>query len=290
MPDIAMNANRRGEIDGETLIFATPGDPVAQMRLPSVMGPVFAALGINAVWLPLHVDRAGLSLVLQALRSVRNFKGITVAIPYKPVVAELIERMSARARAAGAVNLVRLEPDGSLAGDMVDGAGFVRGLEMRGYSPKGAKAWLVGAGGAGSAIASALAEAGVDRLYLTEADRARGAAVVERLRSYHRGSAIELVATPPGPVDLAVNATPAGLKAGDPLPFDPTGLAAETLVCDIIMKPKETPLLRAAQALGLKVHHGHHTLDSQIPMYLRFFGFTVPDERAIVALASGIAT
>ena len=135
-----MNANARGEIDGDTLIFATPGDPVAQMRLPSVMGPVFAALAINAVWLPLHVDRDGLGLVLQALRSVRNFKGITVAIPYKPVVAELVERLSERARAAGAVNLVRLEPDGSLAGDMVDGAGFVRGLEMRGCSPKGAKA------------------------------------------------------------------------------------------------------------------------------------------------------
>ncbi|MFI4985846.1 MAG: shikimate dehydrogenase family protein [Alphaproteobacteria bacterium] len=276
-------------INGDTLIFATPGDPVSQMRLPLVMGPVFAALAVNAVWLPLHVDKAGLSLVLQALRAVRNFRGITVAIPYKPRVARMVDRLSRRAAAAGCVNLVRLDPDGSLFGDMADGAGFVRGLELCGHSAEGAKVWLVGAGGAGAAIAAALAEAQVARLYITEIERERGLAVVERLRSHYRDVPIELVATPPEPVDIAVNATPCGLRAGDPLPFDPAALSRETLVCDIIMKPKETPLLAAAAALGMRSHHGHHTLDTQIPMYLRFFGFPVGEERAIIELASRIA-
>ncbi len=284
-----MTALARPAIDGDTLIFATPGDPVSQLRLPLVMGPVFAALAINAVWLPLHVDRAGLALVLQALRAVRNFKGITVAIPYKTAIAGMVDRLSSRARAAGTVNLVRLEADGGLYGDMTDGAGFVRGLDIQGYAPRGAKAWVVGAGGAGAAIASALAAAGVDRLYLTEVDPARGAAVVERLGAHHPGVPVALVAAPPEPVDLAVNATPCGLKADDPLPFDPAALPVEAMVCDIVMKPKETALLRAARALGLRIHHGHHTLDSQIPMYLSFFGFPVADEHAMIALASRIA-
>ena len=125
-------------IDGDTLIFATPGNPVAQVRLPQVMQVVFERLRINAVWVPMHVDHEGLKVVVQALRTVRNFRGITVAIPHKPAIGELLDRLSPRAQAAGAVNLVRLDPDGKLFGDIVDGAGFVRGLELKGMPVKGA--------------------------------------------------------------------------------------------------------------------------------------------------------
>ena len=85
---------------------------------------------------------------------------------------------------------------------------------------------------------------------------------------------------------LAINATPLGLAPGDRLPFDPARLAAETVVCDIVMKPKETALLRAAQKRGLRVQHGHHMLDAQIPMYLGFFGLASPDEDRVIAIAS----
>jgi shikimate dehydrogenase len=63
-------------------------------------------------------------------------------------------------------------------------------------------------------------------------------------------------------------------------------LAPATIVCEIIMKPKETALLAAARQRGIAIHHGHHTLDAQIPMYLNFVGIPVPDERAVIALAS----
>ena len=72
--------------------------------------------------------------MVQALRTLRNFRGITVTIPHKPAIGAMLERLSQRAQAAGAVNLVRLDPDGRLCGDIVDGAGFVRGLELRGHS------------------------------------------------------------------------------------------------------------------------------------------------------------
>jgi shikimate dehydrogenase len=87
-------------------------------------------------------------------------------------------------------------------------------------------------------------------------------------------------------VDLAINATPCGLQSGDPLPFDPAPLGARTIVCDIIMKPRETRLLQAAQARGMRVHHGHHMLDAQIPMYLEFLGIPFPDERAVMEISS----
>ncbi len=273
-------------IDGNTLIFATPGDPVAQVRLPEVMEAVFAALGVNAVWVPMHVGPEGLAAVLQGLRTVRNFRGITVAIPYKPTVGAMLDRLTPRAQASGSVNLVRREPDGTLLGDIVDGAGFVRGLELRGQAVSGATAWLVGVGGGGSAIASALAEAGVARLYLTELNGERAAAIHARLVRHYPHVPIELVERPPEAVDLAINATPCGLRQDDPLPFDPTALAATTVVCDIIMKPRETRLLQTAQARGMRVHHGHHMLDAQIPMYLEFLGIPFPDARAVMEISS----
>jgi len=78
--------------DGNTLIFATPGNPVAQVRLPQVMEVVFARLGINAVWVPMHVDQEGLRTVVEALRTLRNFRGITVAIPHKPAIGAMLDR------------------------------------------------------------------------------------------------------------------------------------------------------------------------------------------------------
>jgi shikimate dehydrogenase len=273
-------------IDGDTLLFATPGDPVAQVRLPQVMEVVFAELGVNAVWVPMHVDYEGLRVVLQALRTMRNFRGITVAIPHKPTVATMLDRLSPRAQAAGAVNLVRLDPDGKLYGDTVDGAGFVRGLELCGHSVEGVTAWLVGAGGGGSAIATALAEAGAQRLHVTETDAARAAGLIERLRQHYPKTAVDIVTAPPAFLDYAINATPWGLRPEDPLPFEPSLLPAKTVVCDIIMKPKETRLLKAAHARGMRVHHGHHMVDAQVPMYLEFFGIPFPDERSIIETSS----
>ena len=259
---------------------------MAQVRLPQVMEVVFAELGVNAVWVPMHVNHEGLRVVLQALRTMRNFRGITVAIPHKPTVAAMLDRLSPRAQAAGAVNLVRLDPDGKLYGDIVDGAGFVRGLELGGHSVKGASAWLVGAGGGGSAIATALAEAGAERLHVTDTDAARAQGLVERLQRHYPKMITDVVTAPPASLDYAINAAPCGLQPEDPMPFDPSLLPAKTVVCDIIMKPKETRLLKAALARGMSVHHGHHMMDAQVPMYLQFFGVPFPDERSVIEISS----
>ena len=273
-------------IDGDTLLFATPGNPVAQIRLPQVMQGVFERLKINAVWVPMHVDHEGLRVVVQALRTMRNFRGITVAIPHKPAIGAMLERLSPRAQAAGAVNLVRLDPDGKLYGDIVDGAGFVRGLELRGHSVKGATVWLVGVGGSGSAIAASLAEASVKRLYLTEMNLERAKGMVQRLKRHYPAVSVEIVKAPPEELDYAVNATPCGLQPDDPLPFDPAALPGKPMVCDIIMKPRDTRLLQAAQARGLRIQHGQHMMDAQVPMYLEFLGLPFPDERSVIEICS----
>lgn len=261
-------------VNGATRLYGTIGDPIRQLRMTGVMSHVFAAAGVNAVWLPFEGAAPLLPVMLDALGKMRNLAGFTVTIPHKTAIPPLLARVTRRARAAGSVNLVKREADGALSGDMVDGAGFVAGLEAQGHRVRGASVWLVGLGGAGGAIAAALCEAGVGRLLVTELNAARADAGLDRLSRFYPEVPVASILPehPPKGIHYAINATPLGLKPGDPLSFDPMTLDPETLIAEVIMSPVETPLLQRARTHGRRVHHGRHMLDHQIPLYLDWFG------------------
>ncbi len=259
-------------MDGNTILLATVGDPVAQVQTPARMPELFAARGINATWVPLHVTAANLPLVPAMLRGIGNFRGCSITVPHKMAMLTLVDRATPRARLSAGVNLVRREADGSLTGDMVDGLGFVAGLADAGHSVRGKSAWLVGAGGAGAAIAAALCEAGVAWLGVQDVDPSRARAVADRLSPHFPAIRIMAVDAAPAAPDFAINATPLGLRPTDPLPFAIDGLPATAVVCDIIMKPAITPLLHAAEARRLTIHPGAPMLTAQMPLYLEFFG------------------
>jgi shikimate dehydrogenase len=260
------------QVNGATRLYGTIGDPIRQLRMTGVMPQVFAATGTNAVWLPFEGGADLLPLMLDALGKMRNLGGFTVTIPHKTAIIDMLGRATPRARAAGSVNLVRRDPDGVLAGDNVDGVGFVRGLEAQGHRVKGASVWLVGLGGAGGGIAAALCEAGVGRLLVTEISETRAGKAIDRLLTHYPDVPVAEVRTPPKGVHIAVNATPLGLRPDDPQPFDPMILDPDTVVADVIMSPVETPLLKRARTHGRRIHHGRHMLDHQVPLYLDWFG------------------
>ena len=276
-------------VNGATRLYGTIGDPIRQLRMTAVMPQVFAAVGANAVWLPFEGDATLLPVMLKALATLRNLGGFTVTIPHKTAILPLLGRVTPRAQASGSVNLVRRDPDGTLAGDIADGTGFVRGLTAQGHRVRGASVWLVGLGGAGGAIAAALCEAGVGRLLVTEIDDARAATAIDRLLRHYPDVPVAEVIAPPKGIHIAINATPLGLRPGDPLSFDPVTLDPDVVVADVIMSPVETPLLRRARAHGRKIHHGRHMLDHQIPLNLDWFGI---DSKGIdiVALVRSIGT
>ena len=258
-------------VNGATRLYGTIGNPIRQLRMTGIMPQVFAAVGANAVWLPFEGEADLLPLMLEALSRMRNLGGFTVTIPHKTAILPLLGRTTRRADAAGSVNLVRRDPDGTLAGDIVDGVGFVRGLEAQGHRVRGASVWLVGLGGAGGAIAAALCEAGVARLLVSEIDPQRAETAIDRLLLHYPDVPVAEVIAPPKGIHIAINATPLGLRAGDPLPFDPTTLDPETVVADVIMSPADTALLQRARTHGRRIHHGRHMLDHQIPLYLDWF-------------------
>ena len=275
-------------VNGATRLYGTIGNPIRQLRATAVMGEVFAAIGANAVWLPFEGGADLLPLMLEALGKMDTLGGFTVTIPHKTAILPLLARTTKRAQASGSVNRVKRDSDGVLSGDIVDGVGFVRGLEAFGHKVRGASVWLVGLGGAGGAIAAALCEAGVGRLLVTELDDARAETALDRLSKHYPDVPTATVDQPPKGVHYAINATPLGLQPGDPLPFDPMQLDADVLVAEVIMSPVETALLQRARTHGRRVHHGRHMLDHQVPLYLEWFGI---DARGVdvVALARSIA-
>ena len=174
---------------------------------------------------------------------------------------------------------------GRLLGDMFDGAGFVRGVERKGRRIAGARALVVGCGGVGCAIAASLAAAGLAGIGLHDPAPNAAAALAGRLRQHYPALDVATASNDPAGYDILVNATPLGMKPGDPLPVDPQRIGAGTFVGEVVMKEEHTPLLRAAMAKGCTVQVGTDMLFEMIPAYLEFFGFgtSTPDDLRRVA-------
>jgi len=261
------------QIDGATRLYVIIGDPISAVRSPQFFNALFAEHGINAVLVALHVDADGLDAAWAGLKAMRNLAGVVVTMPHKVRAAALVDALGPAGQIAGAINAARREPDGRWLGDMFDGRGFVDGLRAQGHEIAGRKVHLLGLGGAGTAIAVALAEGGVSGLVLQDVDAARRDRLVDRIATGFPNLAVTPGTAPDPGVDAAINATPLGMKVNDPLPFDPATLPRSTLVVDIITKPEMTPLLERAAATGHRVHAGGHMHRGQALCVARFFGF-----------------
>jgi shikimate dehydrogenase len=263
------------EITGRTRLVAVLGDPVEQVRAPSLLNPLLAAAGADIVVLPVHVRPDDLDAVVRGLKRTVNLAGLLVTVPYKVRALRYADARSAAAELAGSTNALRRLDDGSWHADNFDGAGFLAGLIEAGHVPQGKQVALVGAGGAGRAIAPALLGAGVERLVLHDLDEARTNELVGRMACHWPGRVAAGSGADLRVADIVVNATPLGMRPGDALPFDPALLRPGALVADIVMKPRETALLRRAAELGHPVVPGEPMLRHQMDLYRSFFGATL---------------
>lgn len=260
------------EISGSTRLLAIVADPIGHVRTPQVFNARFAALGTDAVMVPVHVDSAGLPSTFAAFRAMRNLVGIVITVPHKTSAAALCDDVGETGRAVGAVNTVRREPDGRLVADMFDGEGFVGGLRSEGIEPAGQRVYLAGAGGAANAIAFSLAASRVARLTVANRTVRRAEELVGRLRQHFGGLDVRVGGPSPVGHDLVVNATSLGLRPHDALPLDVGGLTPDMVVAEIIMTPERTALLHQAAQRGCRIHLGRHMLDQQIELMARFMG------------------
>jgi shikimate dehydrogenase len=267
-------------IDGHTLLIPHIGYPTGSFRAPMIYNPWFERKGIDAVVVPFAVTADDYLPVVEALRRMRNVRGALVTMPHKVSTVALLDEASTAVRIAGSCNALLRREDGTLAGDMFDGAGFVRGLARHGVTMRGARCLVVGAGGVGSAIAASLAAEGVASLALHDVVPGVAEALAGRVREHYPALDVRVAGNDPAGYDIVVNGTPLGMQPDDPLPFDPERLAPSTFVGEVVMKQEITPLLDAARRRGCRYQVGTDMLFEMIPAYLEFFGFgtATPDE------------
>jgi shikimate dehydrogenase len=236
-------------LNGSTRLYALIGHPIAQVQSPPGVTRAMQARGVNAVMVPVHVEPAGVDALLDALAAVRNLDGVCATIPHKFTAFRHARSASARSRLLEAANVLRRNADGTWHGDMLDGIGMRDAIVAKGCDLAAQRALLVGAGGAGSAIAHDLLDAGVRELAIHDVDAARRDALIARLAPRF-GARVRIGADDPAAASLVVNATPMGMRPGDPLPVRREGLVRTTFVADVVTRPEVTPLLEAARAIG----------------------------------------
>ncbi|MFG1351568.1 shikimate dehydrogenase family protein [Xanthobacter autotrophicus] len=267
-----MNAQLSFEITGHTRVLGILADPIAHVKAPAGINAIARRRGRDAVMVPFQVAPDRLSAWVASLRDLKSFDGAVVTVPHKVAIVGLCDRVSDRARAIGAANVIRRAADGSLEADMLDGAGFVAGLRGAGIEPRDKAAYLVGAGGAANAIAFALAEAGVARLTLANRTLDKAEDLAARVRAAFPGVLVKVGTADPSGHDLVVNGTSLGMRSGDSFPLDAAWLAPQMVVAEVIMEPAETALLAAARAVGCRVHPGRPMLDHQLELMADYFG------------------
>ena len=259
-------------INGNTEIIAHIGYPTHTFKSPMIYNPYFEQAGIDAVVVPMGCKAEHFPNFLKAVFSLENTRGALITMPHKVTVVGLLDEVTPTVRVAGACNAVKKLPDGRLVGDMFDGAGFVRGVQRKGFDLTGKRVLVVGTGGVGSAIAASLAGAGIAAISLFDVNTAGCEALAQRLRDQYPQIVVQTGSNDPGGHDLVVNATPMGMNAGDPLPMDVSRLSPETFVGEVVMKAETTAFLAAAQARGCRTQVGTDMLFEQIPAYLEYFG------------------
>ena len=245
------------EITGSTTVYAIAADPIAHVKTPQRLNALLRERGADGVMVPFHVSPDGLPALFAGLRGLHNLGGLVVTVPHKEQAAVLCDEITPAARLIGAVNAIRLR-DGKLAGGNFDGLGFVAGLRAQGHEPAGRRVYLAGLGGAGKAIACALADAGPARLNLynrspnapANSPRACRPPIPRWTSSWPTPRPAPIARSPSTPPRWACP-TPIPCPSLDALP-------AGAVVADAVMSRVDTPLLRAAAARGLHARRPAH--------------------------------
>lgn len=235
-------------------------------------------LGLRYVYrlLDLDVLRRPVGDVVAAAR-LAGFDGLNVTHPAKQLVLEHLDELSPEAEALGAVNTVVFER-GRAIGHNTDATGFARSLGRGLPDVRMDDVVLLGAGGAGAAVAHALLSLGAGRLTIHDVDRARGENLAEALNERFgegRAEAGDLAAVENA--DGLVHATPTGMAAHPGSPVAAELLRPDLWVADIVYRPLETALLAAARARGCRVLNGGGMVVLQAAESFRLFTGVEPD-------------
>lgn len=255
---------------GRTRLVAFLAWPVDPVRAPRTYNPAYAARGLDWCHVPMGVHPDDLATVLDGLRRLDNLQGVNLTIPHKGAAHALCRWLTPVAARCRMVNTLRWIPGEGWSGTNSDGIGFVDALQAHAALDTSLPVVIAGCGGAGTAIAFALADRGVTRFTVSDRRTEAAAALRAALQAQWPDLQVDHAAGAEAEAGLVVNATPLGTRPDDPMPFDPQRLRADAVLFDIIAS-RTTECMVAARERGLRVLDGammvRHQLDHQIAFW-----------------------
>jgi len=255
-------------INTETQFCAVIGNPVGHSLSPAIHNAAFQAAGLNYVYGAFRVEDVG--ACLGGMRAMAGFRGLSVTIPHKVAAMAHMDDLSPMARQVGCINTVTND-GGRLLGSVTDGTGTLRAFRQAGVDLAGRNVVFLGAGGAVRAVAFAFAlESGCAGLTILARDRAKADALASDIGPHApcpviSGHLVDDIAGVMASGDIVVQGTPVGMypNGENALCIPPELLRPEQVVFDMIYRPLETALLRAARARGCTTIYGTEMLVQQ---------------------------
>ncbi|MGG5818602.1 shikimate dehydrogenase family protein [Falsiroseomonas sp. HW251] len=244
------------------LIFLA-GDPIGHTKGYAEYADAIAAGGHDAAYLPAHVPAGRLAEFLDGLRHLNNLAGVVCTIPHKQDAAR-IGRGDEATRRSGSANLLRPDGQGGWEASGVDGAGFLIAARAAGIPLEGRRVQLLGAGGAGRAVAMAIAAETPASLVIHDPDEPRAADLVAAVAAAFPALGVTIGL---GPAEVLVNCSAVGMGHDDRMPCDAALIPG--FVYDVVNRA-DTPLLVAARLRGAVCDHGYSMMAAQIPLVLRW--------------------
>jgi len=263
-------------LDAHTRYCAVFGFPVKHSASPAMQNAGIADLGLNWRYLAFEVRPEDLRAALVGAKTMQ-FVGLNLTVPHKLLAVEMVDVLDESAKLWSAVNTIQFEGRDKSGkwmpltqfdetppervrtrGFNTDAEAIIRALrEDLGLELASARVLLLGAGGAGRVAALKLASQNVAELFLVNRTSSKAATVAAEIRRRHPTVKVQL-GYPRGEVELAINATSLGLNPGDSLPVDEKqfSLRQARAVYDMVYRPAETPILRAARANGSRTANG----------------------------------
>ncbi|WP_108661969.1 shikimate dehydrogenase [Acuticoccus kandeliae] len=256
------------------------GRGIQLSRTPRMHEAEAAALGFACRYDLLDTDAGtrGTLAEIVARAEADGFAGLNVTYPYKQEAIALLDELSDAARRVGAVNTIVFR-DGRRFGHNTDFWGFAESVRRDLPDAPMGTVLLLGAGGAGGAVAHALAELGAGRILITDTRAEAAAALVGAVNAVApwRASLAGDLAMAAAVADGIVNATPVGMAKLPGTPIDPALLERRHWVADIIYFPLETALLHAARARACTTLSGEGMAVFQAARAFELFTGREPD-------------
>ena len=266
---------------GAALVCGIIGNPLQHSLSPWMQERFAEQTGMDFLYAPFPVLAEQLPEAIRGLQAL-GVRGVNVTIPHKEAALQLVDELSPRARAIGAVNTLLLA-DGRVYGENTDVTGFARALRRHAGAVSG-PSLVIGAGGAARAVLHALAAEGATPIYLTNRTLARAEALAAEFPNLPiRPLALSRTAITPllSELHLVVNTSSRGLRGENHPEINLECLRKASIVCDIVYKPLQTPLLVAAQSNGLRCVDGLGMLIEQGAESFRIWTGQLPDAGAV---------